>query len=421
MSQRLTIISSDDHAGPPPAQYREYFDSRYHDDFDTYMKERISFGMQEDSTLEPEVADRFRRELVETGRANGTWDPERRIKELEDEGVVAEVIYPDGLRDNEVPFAGAFGVGRSTYSNELIKAGQRAYNRWLAEFCGTHPERMGGLALVQFGDVEAAVREIEWAAEQPGIRGVMVPGINPDLPPYFSSRYDPIWSACVGADLPVNVHVGSGGEPMGNGGDPEEMLAAMTNGAILLITSAELCFYAHRPLWWLIGGGVLDRYPNMKVAFTEQQADWIPRVLGSLDYCYQRFPFKGLRGIEHTPSAYWERQCFVGSSLTSRLEAQMRHEIGIDNMMFGVDYPHFEGTWGRTRRLIRATFGEAGTTPEEARKLFAENAARCYGFDLVALDKIAQRVGPTVDEVLAPSDIDDSDPYFAMVFRPLSA
>ncbi len=48
MSQRLTIISSDDHAGPPPAQYREYFDSRYHDDFDTYMKERISFGMQED-------------------------------------------------------------------------------------------------------------------------------------------------------------------------------------------------------------------------------------------------------------------------------------------------------------------------------------------------------------------------------------
>jgi hypothetical protein len=99
----------------------------------------------------------------------------------------------------------------------------------------------------------------------------------------------------------------------------------------------------------------------------------------------------------------------------------MRHEIGIDNMMFGMDYPHFEGTWGRTRRFIRATFGEAGTTPEEARKIFAENAARCYGFDLAVLDQIAEQVGPRVDEVLAPSDVDESDPYFAMVFRPVGA
>jgi predicted TIM-barrel fold metal-dependent hydrolase len=419
MSERLTIISSDDHAGPPPAQYRDYFDCRYHDEFDAYMKERVSFGSQEDVQLEGEVAARFKRDLIEPGRANGTWDPERRIKELEDEGVVAEVLYPDGIRDNEIPFAGTFGVGRSPYSTELVRAGQRAYNRWLAEFCATHPERMGGLALVQFADVEAAVGEIEWAAEQPGVRGIMVPGINPKLPPYFSTRYDPIWSACVAANLPVNIHTGGTAEDLGIVSDPAEMKTVMTSGAIFLITMAEACFYAHRPLWFLIAGGVLDRFPELKVAFTEQQADWVPRALGILDFGYQKFPLKGLRGIEHTPSTYWKRQCFVGSSLTSRVEAQMRREIGIDNMMFGIDYPHFEGTWGRTRRFIRATFGDTGTTREEARKIFAENAARCYGFDLTILDAVAQRVGPTADEVLAPSDIDESDPYFATVFRPI--
>jgi hypothetical protein len=131
-------------------------------------------------------------------------------------------------------------------------------------------------------------------------------------------------------------------------------------------------------------------------------------------------PLKGLRGIEHAPSDYWKRQCYVGASTPSLLEAKLRHEIGIESMMFGIDYPHFEGTWGRTRRFIRATFGKAGTTPAEARKLFAENAARCYGFDLGVLDEIAQRVGPTVEEVLTPEDIDEDDPFFFMVSRPNS-
>jgi predicted TIM-barrel fold metal-dependent hydrolase len=419
MPERLTIISADDHAGPPPETYREYFESKYHEEFDRYMGARVSFGLQEDFQLEGEAAKRWKAELVEPGRANGTWDPERRIKELEDEGVVAEVIYPDGVRDNEIPFAGAFGVGRSTYSLELVKAGQRAYNRWLAEFCGTHPDRMGGLALVQFADVEHAVEVIEWAAEQPGIRGIMVPGINPKLPPYFSKKYDPIWSAIVDNDLSANVHTG-GSDDIGFGGDPdaEDLSEALMGGAMFLITMTEVTFFAHRPFWFLVGGGVLDRFPSLRVAFTEQKADWIPPVMDYMDFIYERMPVKGLRGIDHKPSDYWKRQCFVGASTPSRIEAELRHEIGLENMMFGIDYPHFEGTWGRTRRFIRATFGHAGTTPEEARKLFAENAANCYGFDLAVLDEVAQCVGPTIDEVLTPEEVDINDPFYSMVFRP---
>jgi predicted TIM-barrel fold metal-dependent hydrolase len=422
MSQRLTIISSDGHCGPQTPVYRDYLEQRYFDDFDRYAEEHVGI-IFEDVMLEGETAERWKQELVHEGHADATWDADKRIKELEDEGVVGEILYPDGSRQNDVPFTGTFGVGKSKYSHELALAGQRAYNRWLADFCGKHPDRLGGLALVQFRDVEAAVREVEWAAAQPGIRGILVPGIDPALPPYFSRYYDPIWSACVAADLAINVHVGAGGDERGLGGDIEDELASKDepgSAAALLITVGELSFFAHRPLWFLIAGGVLDRFPTMRVAFTEQFADWIPRILDYLDWANARMPYKGVRGIQHAPSEYWKRQCYVGASTPSRTEAAMRHEIGIDNLMYGMDFPHYEGTWGRTRKFIRATFGDAGTTPEEARKIFAENVARCYRFDLAVLDEVAQRVGPTADEILGPSDIDDSDPFFAMVSRPLS-
>src|SRR5262249_5090661 len=147
-----------------------------------------------------------------------------------------------------------------------------------------------------------------------------------------------------------------------------ELRDTMLSGAMFLITVGEATFHAHRPLWFMIAGGVFDRFPTLRVAFTEQKSDWVPTCLGMLDFGYKRMPLKGLRGVEHAPSEYWTRQCYVGASTPSRIEAELRHEIGIENMMFGIDYPHFEGTWGRTRRFIRATFGHAGTTPAEARK-----------------------------------------------------
>ena len=96
------------------------------------------------------------------------------------------------------------------------------------------------------------------------------------------------------------------------------------------------------------------------------------------------------------PSEYWQRQCFVGSSSVSRVETDMRYEIGVDCMMFGSDYPHVEGTWPRTFDWVAATLG--GIPEAEQRQILGGNAARLYGFDLDLLDPIAQRIGiPVAD------------------------
>jgi hypothetical protein len=77
-----------------------------------------------------------------------------------------------------------------------------------------------------------------------------------------------------------------------------------------------------------------------------------------------------------------------------------RHEIGIDAMMFGNDYPHPEGSWGKQASWLQASLGRVGGTEEEARKILGLNAARLYGLDVAALQPIANQVGPELDDVL---------------------
>ena len=112
------------------------------------------------------------------------------------------------------------------------------------------------------------------------------------------------------------------------------------------VTKVEFMWWARRPLWELIFGGVFERFPDLRVAFTEQGADWIPSLLERLDEQY-RSPFE--RGINEllrrSPSGYWANNCYVGASFMSRGECAIRDQIGVDRIMWGADYPHIEGTW----------------------------------------------------------------------------
>jgi predicted TIM-barrel fold metal-dependent hydrolase len=97
------------------------------------------------------------------------------------------------------------------------------------------------------------------------------------------------------------------------------------------------------------------------------------------------------------PSFYAKRNCYYGASSPSRRELAGRHEIGIDHILWGTDYPHYEGTFPHTRKALRHTFHDVPR--DEARAILGENAARLYGFDLEKLAPLAARFGPTPAEV----------------------
>jgi predicted TIM-barrel fold metal-dependent hydrolase len=397
MTERLTIISADGHVGPLVVEYRRYVDPELRAEYDRYIGEREewratrnrSMGLNESSELvdalfgEEMVALYDAQSAVASGGRTGVYDSARRNAELEGEGIVAEVLFADFQNSNEPPWGAAFPFPDTT--PELRVAGARAFNRWLADFCAELGGRRAGVALVQPDDVDLAVAEVHWVRAA-GLASVMLPTGSLTLPGYHDPRYDPVWAACVDEGLPVTFH--SGGTPW-EGYGPHAMW----------VTKMEFMWWARRPLWQLVFGGVFERFPDLRVAFTEQGMDWIPAMLGRMDDQY-RSPFE--RGItEHlhsTPSEYWAKNCYVGASFMSRGEAAVRDAVGVNRIMWGADYPHIEGTWPHSVAAMRDAF--AGCSESEIRQMTSATAAEAYGFDLARLDAIAADVGPAVDDVV---------------------
>jgi predicted TIM-barrel fold metal-dependent hydrolase len=310
----------------------------------------------------------------------GEWDAKVRLEELEADGVVGEVIFPQ-----MVPFGASLLQYRGDDQPELNHVGNRAYNRWLAELCNSNPGRHAGVAVISVQDIEIAVQEVRDAKAAGLFGGVLLPGTTGDQPFYHHSRYEPLWAVCEELDMPLQVH--SSWSP--DYGD-EACATAMY--------ISEVDMFAHRPFAALIWSGAFERHPGLKLVFTETGCSWILETLRLLEFKSADPMFKYFRkDLSLSPTGYFERQCFIGASFMPAHEGRDRHEIGLDKLMWGSDYPHLEGTWPFTMDSLHSTFGDY---PEnEIHALLGENAARVYGFDLEKLRPIGDRVGPTLEAI----------------------
>ena len=312
-----------------------------------------------------------------------------RLREAMDRDRVAgEVIFPDGITEMNMP---PFGAGISLPTEDVVPelqwAGARAHNRWMAELCQMAPERRAGIAVVPLcWDVEEAVREARWA-KQNGLRGgVMIPVRWGKQEAYHHPRYDPFWAACEEMELVVNFH--SGPAPMEDYGDHRGMVG---------IYISEVAWWLVRPMTFMIWGGVFERFPRLRVAITEGTAVWAPEYLQLLDFRYEDTPYSAKLGdytshLSCKPSEYFARNVLLGASCMPRREAEMRHEIGVERIAWGSDYPHPEGTWPNTAEHMKETFHQL--PEDELALMLGGNAARWYGFDTEKLAPIVDRIGP---------------------------
>jgi predicted TIM-barrel fold metal-dependent hydrolase len=382
---RYTVISADCHAGATYAEggFLDYVDSKHRGPL---REEMELLAREQEERMGKLFAAEFMSEqdgseAALAGGRSGAWDPSRRLQELEADGIVADIIFPDGSQNNAAPFQTANGPGAIGADHGLQAVGAWAYNRWLAEFCAHTPGRHAGIAIVTIHDVEEAVAQIVWAKEH-GLRGVLLPSAVGSLPFYHHPRYEPIWSACEERNLPLHTHVGSATPDYGDlpGSGP--------------LFAYESLWFSHRPLWFLIWGGVFERHPGLKMVFAEQGADWVPDTVRIMDNMYLHMFRHEQKRLSLRPSEYWSRQCYVEAMFLSRREARMREDIGVANMLWGSDYPHYEGSWPRSKELVARAL--ADVPHDERRAILCENAATLYGFDLAELDPIAASVGPEI-------------------------
>ncbi len=385
-TDRYLVISSDCHAGLRPEEYRAYLDPKYREAFDVALPIQIQ--------MTREAAKKFLVDEINTdwrkGRErglSGAWDHDERVRVLDDDGVAAEVIFPDGITEmNMPPFGAGLGLPTDGVVPELQWAGARAHNRWLAEFCQMAPERRAGVAIVPLlWDIEESLREIR-CAKANGLRGILIPSRWGKLDAYHHPKYEPVWALC--EELGLVVHVHSGAAPME---DYAEHLGMMG------IYVTEVIWWTVRPLWFLIWGGVFERHPSLRYAITESTSVWVPEVLKLMDQRFSETHFSAKLGnyrshLKRKPSEYFRRNVFLGASCMPRREVELRHEIGIDNIMWGTDYPHPEGSWPVTREQQLESFH--GVPERELEAMLGGNAARVYGFDTGKLAPLAARIGP---------------------------
>lgn len=404
-SEHMLIISSDGHVGPPVEAYRSYIDPQYRSDYENWLAEYVPMWVAtqaKDTQLPETLSEEYKREWMQNEKvaqgAEGTWNPAQRIASLDSDGIVADVLFPDDQSANSPPFlwfAREYNRPQDRECPPALKlAGARAYNRWLAEFCAAAPERLLGLAMIgSMADVSGAVAEIRRAHGEGLTGGVLLPLIyynSPEEPFWNDRRYDPIWATCAELSLPVHTHTGSGCPYYGD--QPEAPI----------LYAIECTIWPHRPFSFMVAGGVFERFPDLKMVLTEQGSGWIVEALAMLDHIVtdRMYAFGEKGTLSLKPSEYFRRQCWLGSSILSRPEIDMRHMIGVEKMMWGWDYPHIESAdWLTPRENLRTMM--QGVPEGELKAMLAGNAITAYNLNAEKLQNIAERIGPPVADLVS--------------------
>jgi predicted TIM-barrel fold metal-dependent hydrolase len=394
---RTAIISIDGHVKASRDSYRDYVESRHHAAFDEWAREQEASGMPDAGNLNPEYG------------YDAQWDSDARLAAVEGQGVVAEVLFPNGL-----PFqTNRFEDFARTPDPELAAAGRRAYNRWLADFCAETPGRRSGQAVVSFDDTQQAIADVHWAKEH-GLGGIMMPPLNPGGVYFFDPALDPIWSAIEEVGLPISQH-GGAGLP---GYSPPGFAAILT-------ISVENAFFSSRSLWQAIAGGVFDRFPNLHVAYIETQLMMLIPAIAHIDMMlswnddWMAFArsINRERSLQRLASEYIGTNCHFGVSpfdprqlaydeLVGKDAAQQPlagFHIGADATMFGLDYPHFESIVPTTMEKVSGLVAHPSVTDDDIRKILFDNAADLYGFDRAVLQPHVERVGFDIGELVTAS------------------
>jgi len=394
-SPNYAVISVDGHAGASLRDYKPYLASEFHDEFEAWAATFHDPWADFDQELS-DTDDVFLRIGVSSASSPYNWESEERVTILEEQGIVAEVLFPNTVSPF-YPSGAVTAPAPLPHDYRQQWAGMQAHNRWLVDFCNKAPGRRAGLAQVFLSNLDDAIAEVRWAKEQ-GLAGVIIPSDHMQhLVNIYERRYDPFWAACCDVGMPVHRHAIAVGGPE----------TAETGPAVIAIGVYETHQYFARTLSHLMFGGVFERFPELQFVMTETGASWIPEELQRLDYSVILGAKKGeaayplyhraVEDFKKLPSDWWHTNMFVGASLMQSADIAARHQLGADRMMWGADYPHHEGSYPHNRLSMRLMF--ADVPEDEVRKIVSQNAAKIYGFDLEALQKVADRVGPTVAEM----------------------
>ena len=372
--ERCPLVSSDSHILEPADLWSRRTDGRFRQraprvvrvgDNDEWRADGVRFQTIRGTAYQAGL--RFQRpeELSLDGQFEairpGALDPDAHVEDMDLDGVAGAVLYPT--------------AGMQLYKvedSDLLSACVRAYNDHAAEFCGRHPGRLKGIAILNVDSVEESIRELE-RTRALGMAGAMIP-VGPKVR-YDHPSYETLWAAAEESETPLTLHIGTerGAPGSGVAASALEPVAMSAWAHELRVSIAALIF-----------GGVFERHPNLKTVVAEFEISWAFYLLHRMDDTYQH-RVAGLKGRRFStsalPSDFFRQNVYI-SFQEDAVGVQMRRHLGAGHLMWGADYPHAEATFPRSREIVDDIF--EGVPPEEKARMTRDNTARLYDFSFTS-------------------------------------
>lgn len=291
----------------------------------------------------------------------GGTDPSLRVGEMARDGVSAEVLYPTRALNQ-------FAITDVALQQALFNV----YNDWIGQYCSAAPDRLFAIACISVWDVKQAVKDIERAKKE-GARGIIIWQSTPAELSFDTPYYDPIWEAAAALELPVSLHILTGPPYV-----PGYQTLKRTPTEFLNYVVTDHIKYCAKALIDIMGSGVFDRFPKLKVVVVENEVSWFPFFVTQLDrYSGEKIRRLGYPQVMNLkPSEYFGRNIFV-TFFNDAPAADLMARWGADAWMWSNDYPHPNSTWPNSREIIQRDIGHL--PPATQAKLVRETCAKLYG------------------------------------------
>jgi uncharacterized protein len=367
----LKVLDSDMHCMEPADLWERYIESAYKPFAPRGLQEYIADlrividgkTMPRHSSLRPRSGggadDPFhkRRERFREAAERG-WDGRTQLEAMDTEGIDIAVVYPS---------RGLFAQAMDDLDPAFAAAIARAYNNWLHDYCAPDRARLLGAAMISPHDVRDAVEEAQRAVEQLGFRAVFVRPNPVKGRNWHDPYFEPLWTELERLHVPLGFHEGFGPylPQIGDrfGADLQMVHTACHPMEMMLAVIS------------MIGGGVLERHPELRVAFLEGNCGWVPFLLWRLDEHYEVTFRRPDSPLTLKPSEYFRRQCFVSVEADEDFVKQVIEAIGDDTIVFSTDWPHGDSKYPQAVE----SFMKLPISDESKRKILWDNCARYYG------------------------------------------
>jgi len=288
--------------------------------------------------------------LEATHRAPGARDVALRMKDLDQEGVWAELIFP------------SLGLWSSSFRTpEVLREALRVSNDWAFAHLEKHSPRLVTAGQVSTLDIGDAVTELERIAEM-GYRAVYLPvAPHPLQKDYNRDEWEPFWTALERSGLVLAFHIGTDPVDLSTGSQAGVVYRG-PGGAVLNYT--ETTFGGQRAVMKLVASGALDRHPDIKVLVSEGGATWVPFVADRMEEGYRQHHMAVRPKLNRSPREIIYSQVYASFQHDQSAVAAATY-MGYDNVLWGSDYPHMEGTYGHTQETLHQLFDDADPAVRE--------------------------------------------------------